>query len=97
ITSKMMDTTLAAIFAGVYDGHAESFTKSLGWMRPANCACPNRSMFVSIIMKSLPWEMPFGRNGLLLHFNLETAPIFEAGRVVCRAKEYAIAAPGATS
>ncbi|MEX3556671.1 MAG: hypothetical protein VB131_09210, partial [Burkholderia gladioli] len=26
ITSKMMDTTLASIFAGVYDGHAESLT-----------------------------------------------------------------------
>ncbi|MEX3555570.1 MAG: hypothetical protein VB131_02720, partial [Burkholderia gladioli] len=26
ITSKMIDTTLASIFAGVYDGHAESLT-----------------------------------------------------------------------
>ncbi|MEX3606412.1 MAG: hypothetical protein VB142_09370 [Burkholderia sp.] len=26
ITSKMMDTTLASIFTGVYDGHAESLT-----------------------------------------------------------------------
>ncbi|MEX3605567.1 MAG: hypothetical protein VB142_02490 [Burkholderia sp.] len=26
ITSKMMDTTLAVIFAAVYDGHAESLT-----------------------------------------------------------------------
>ncbi|MEX3606434.1 MAG: hypothetical protein VB142_09525 [Burkholderia sp.] len=47
--------------------------KSLGWTCPANCSCPNRSIFVSIIMKSLPWGMPFRRNGLLSHFNLETA------------------------
>ncbi|MEX3613462.1 MAG: hypothetical protein VB141_06200 [Burkholderia gladioli] len=30
-------------------------------------------MFVSIIMRSLPWAMPFGLNALLLHFDLETA------------------------
>ncbi|MEX3605441.1 MAG: hypothetical protein VB142_01570 [Burkholderia sp.] len=36
--------------------------KNLDWTCPANCSCPNRSMFVSIIMKSLPWEMSFGRN-----------------------------------
>ncbi|MEX3548551.1 MAG: hypothetical protein VB125_05565, partial [Burkholderia sp.] len=30
-------------------------------------------MFVSIIMQSLPWGMPFGLNALLLHFDLETA------------------------
>ncbi|MEX3548474.1 MAG: hypothetical protein VB125_05065 [Burkholderia sp.] len=30
-------------------------------------------MFVSIIMKSLPWGMPFWLNALLLHFDLETA------------------------
>ncbi|MEX3606749.1 MAG: hypothetical protein VB142_12485 [Burkholderia sp.] len=40
-------------------------------VRP-NCSCPNRSMFIRIIMKSLPLGMPFGRSGLLLHFNLET-------------------------
>ncbi|MEX3606442.1 MAG: hypothetical protein VB142_09625 [Burkholderia sp.] len=33
ITSKMMDTTLAAIFAGVYDGHAESLTSQGGGRR----------------------------------------------------------------
>ncbi|MEX3547934.1 MAG: hypothetical protein VB125_01720, partial [Burkholderia sp.] len=31
--------------------------------------------FVSIIMQSLPWGMPFGLNALLLHFDLETAPL----------------------
>ncbi|MEX3612936.1 MAG: group II intron maturase-specific domain-containing protein, partial [Burkholderia gladioli] len=31
-TSKMMDTTLASIFAGVYDGHAESLTVLRGWI-----------------------------------------------------------------
>ncbi|MEX3605608.1 MAG: hypothetical protein VB142_02815 [Burkholderia sp.] len=29
--------------------------KSLGWTCPANCSCQNCSMFVRIIMKSLPW------------------------------------------
>ncbi|MEX3605956.1 MAG: hypothetical protein VB142_05610 [Burkholderia sp.] len=47
--------------------------KSLGWTCPANCSCRNCSMFVNIIMKSLPWGMPFVRNRLLLYFNLETA------------------------
>ncbi|MEX3605281.1 MAG: IS30 family transposase [Burkholderia sp.] len=46
--------------------------KSLGWTCPVNCSYPNRSMFVSIIMTSLPWGMPFGHNWLLLHFNPET-------------------------
>ncbi|MEX3606419.1 MAG: hypothetical protein VB142_09420 [Burkholderia sp.] len=30
ITSKMMDTTLASIFTGVYDDHAESLTLIVG-------------------------------------------------------------------
>ncbi|MEX3605214.1 MAG: hypothetical protein VB142_00065 [Burkholderia sp.] len=38
-----------------------------------SCSCLNRSMFVRIIMKSLPWGMLSGFNALLLHFDLETA------------------------
>ncbi|MEX3605879.1 MAG: hypothetical protein VB142_05005 [Burkholderia sp.] len=41
ITSKMMGITLASIFAGVYDGHAESLTKRVRLKNIRNLAAWN--------------------------------------------------------
>ncbi|MEX3613617.1 MAG: hypothetical protein VB141_07225, partial [Burkholderia gladioli] len=46
--SKMMDTTLASIFAGVYDGHAESLT--LARTRRPPFASENRSSPVLLLV-----------------------------------------------